>query len=40
MKIAVILGSTRQARKGERVAQWAMSQLESNGEVEYELRDL
>lgn len=29
MKIAVILGSIRKVRRGERVAKWLMSQLSS-----------
>lgn len=40
MKIGVILGSTRKVRRGERVAQWLMSELSKNTEAEFELLDL
>lgn len=40
MKIAVILGSTRAVRRGERVAKWLMSQLVNFKEAEFELLDL
>lgn len=40
MKIAVILGSIRKIRRGERVAKWLMSQLAKIKEVEFELLDL
>ncbi len=40
MKIGVILGSTRQVRRGERVAKWIMSELSKREDVEVELLDL
>jgi NAD(P)H-dependent FMN reductase len=40
MKIQVILGSIRPGRNGEKIAKWAMSNLKSTSEVEYELIDL
>ncbi len=40
MKVAVILGSTRKMRRGERVAKWLMSQLAKVEGVEFELLDL
>ncbi len=40
MKIAVILGSIRKVRRGERVAKWLMIQLSKIEGVEFELLDL
>lgn len=40
MKIAVILGSIRDIRRGGRVAKWLMPQLSQFNEVEIELLDL
>ncbi len=40
MKIAVILGSIRKVRRGERVAKWLMPQLEKMEGVTFELLDL
>jgi len=40
MKIAVILGSIRKIRRGERVAKWLMPQLAKIKEAEFELLDL
>lgn len=40
MKIAVILGSVRKVRRGERVAKWLMPQLQKFEGVEFELLDL
>lgn len=40
MKIAVILGSIRGVRRGERVAKWLMSQLPKIKGAEFELLDL
>lgn len=40
MKIAVILGSIRKVRRGERVAKWLMPQLSKIDGVEFELLDL
>lgn len=40
LKIAVILGSTRKIRRGERVAKWLMPQLEKTGGATFELLDL
>lgn len=40
MKIAVILGSIREVRRGARVAKWFMSQLAKREGVEFELLDL
>jgi len=39
-KIQVILGSIREGRAGEQVAQWAMEALKDNQNVELELVDL
>lgn len=40
MKIAVILGSIREIRRGDRVAKWLMPQLEKYKDIEFELLDL
>ena len=40
MKIALILGSIRKIRRGERVAKWLMSELANFENVEFELLDL
>ncbi len=40
MKIAVILGSVRKVRRGERVAKWLMPELRKIEGVEFELLDL
>lgn len=40
IKIGVILGSTREIRRGGRVAKWLMPQLEKLGGANYELLDL
>lgn len=40
MKIAVILGSIRKVRRGERVAKWLMTQLKNFKDLEFELLDL
>lgn len=40
MKIGVILGSTRNVRRGERVAKWLMPQLAKIKGTEFELLDL
>lgn len=40
MKIAVVLGSTRQGRKGEAVAQWVLDQARSREDARFELLDL
>ncbi len=40
IKIAVILGSTRKVRRGEKVAQWVMSQVEQFSDVDFVLLDL
>jgi len=40
MKIAVITGTDREGRRGERVAKWVMSELEKIGGAEFELLDL
>mgnify|MGYP001578406192 CR=1 FL=1 len=40
MKIAVILGSIRGVRRGERVAKWLMPQLSKMKGAEFELLDL
>lgn len=44
MRIAIIIGSTRPGRNGEKVAQWVANQAAARGEaaegVEYELVDL
>lgn len=40
MKIAVILGSIRKIRRGERVVKWLMSELVKIQDVEFELLDL
>lgn len=40
MKIAVILGSIRRVRRGERVARWLMLELAKIEGVEFELLDL
>ena len=40
MKIAVILGSVREIRRGERVSKWLMIQLSKIKEAEFELLDL
>lgn len=40
MKIAVILGSIRKIRRGERVAKWLMPQLAKMKGAEFELLDL
>ncbi|MFI0739298.1 NADPH-dependent FMN reductase [Streptomyces sp. NPDC021100] len=39
-KIAVILGSTRTGRAGERVAQWVLEQARKRGNADYDLIDL
>lgn len=39
-KILVILGSTREGRRGEKVANWAMSVLSKRSDANYELVDL
>ncbi|ALG10380.1 NADPH-dependent FMN reductase [Kibdelosporangium phytohabitans] len=39
-KIAIILGSTRPGRAGERVAQWVLTQARQRGDAEYDLIDL
>jgi NAD(P)H-dependent FMN reductase len=40
MKVAVILGSTRDIRRGGRVARWLMPQLSKFNDIEVELLDL
>lgn len=43
MKIGIILGSTRQGRTGERIAQWVQEQVRTHStdaEITYELIDL
>lgn len=40
MKIAVILGSTREGRLGERVAKWAVNEAAKDSDNEVELLDL
>lgn len=40
MKIQVILGSTREGRQGEKVANWVMEQLKDIEDIEFELLDL
>ncbi len=40
MKIGVVLGSTRKARRGERVAKWLMSELRNFPGIDFELLDL
>ncbi len=40
MKIAVILGSIREVRRGGRVAKWLMAQLLARKDIEVELLDL
>lgn len=40
MKFAVVLGSTRQGRKGEAVAQWVLEQARQRSDAEFELLDL
>ena len=40
MRIAVILGSIRKVRRGERVAKWLMSELKNFKDAEFELLDL
>src|SRR6266480_3696365 len=40
MKIAVILGTTRKVRRGERVAKWLMPQLSKFEGINFELLDL
>ena len=39
-KIAIILGSTRTGRAGERVAQWVLNQARRRGDADYDLIDL
>ena len=39
-KIAIILGSTRTGRAGERVAQWVLEQARKRGDADYDLIDL
>ena len=39
-KILVILGSTREGRRGEKVANWAMSVLSKRSDANFELVDL
>ncbi|MEU2779035.1 NAD(P)H-dependent oxidoreductase [Streptomyces sp. NPDC007162] len=39
-EIAIILGSTRTGRAGERVAQWVLEQAEKRGDADYDLIDL
>jgi NAD(P)H-dependent FMN reductase len=39
-KIAIILGSTRQARFGERPARWLLELATARGDAEYQLLDL
>ncbi|WP_218952404.1 NADPH-dependent FMN reductase [Amycolatopsis anabasis] len=39
-KIAIILGSTRAGRAGERVAQWVLAQARQRGDADYDLIDL
>lgn len=39
-KVGIILGSTREGRQGEKVAQWFLNQAKQNKEVEFELVDL
>ncbi len=39
-KVLVILGSTREGRRGEKVAKWAMSILSKRNDADYELVDL
>jgi NAD(P)H-dependent FMN reductase len=40
VKIAIILGSTRQGRRGERVAHWVVERARSDGEMDVEFIDL
>lgn len=40
MKIAVVLGSTRQGRKGEAVAHWVLEQARQRDDAEFALLDL
>ena len=40
MKIAVILGSIREIRRGGRVAKWLMPELSKHKDIEFELLDL
>lgn len=40
LKIQIILGSTREGRKGEPVAKWVLSEAEKNTNVSFELLDL
>ncbi|WP_016910563.1 NADPH-dependent FMN reductase [Streptomyces xiaopingdaonensis] len=39
-KIAIILGSARTGRAGERVAQWVLEQAQKRGDADYDLIDL
>ncbi|WP_329392841.1 NAD(P)H-dependent oxidoreductase [Streptomyces lydicus] len=39
-KIAIILGSTRTGRAGERVARWVLEQAHKRGDADYDLIDL
>ncbi|MGW7574114.1 NADPH-dependent FMN reductase [Streptomyces sp. NPDC054765] len=39
-KIAIMLGSTRTGRAGERVAQWVLEQAQKRGDADYDLIDL
>ncbi|MFE9253294.1 NADPH-dependent FMN reductase [Streptomyces sp. NPDC007088] len=39
-KIAVVLGSTRTGRAGERVARWVVDQARQRGDADYDLVDL
>jgi NAD(P)H-dependent FMN reductase len=40
MKISVILGSTREVRRGERVSLWLMNELKKYPDADFELLDL
>lgn len=40
MKIGIILGSIREGRNGERIANWVLEQAQQRGDAEYVLIDL